>query len=140
MVQKYYIDTCIWIDLYEDRKGYNGEPLGEYALQFLFLLLKKKKGLVISKPLISELEQKYTMEEINGMMKPFSSILHVVNATKEQEREAKRIAQERNIPSADALHAILARDFTLILVTRDNDFRKLTDIVVYYKPEELELM
>lgn len=137
MVQRYYIDTCIWIDLYEDRKGYNGEPLGEYALRFLFSILKKKQGIVISKPLISELHQKYTLEEVHGMMNPFLSILQIINPTKEQETEARKIAQERNIPPADALHAILAREYHLILVTRDNDFRKLTDISAHYKPENI---
>ena len=29
MENKYYLDTSIWIDVYEDRKGYNNEPLGE---------------------------------------------------------------------------------------------------------------
>lgn len=37
----------------------------------------------------------------------------------------------------NALHAIVARDNGLILITRDNHFRVLQDISKYYKPEEL---
>ena len=51
--------------------------------------------------------------------------------------EAKKIAKERNLPSGDALHSIIARDNDLILVTRDNHFKELTDISKYYKPEEI---
>jgi len=41
------------------------------------------------------------------------------------------------VPAGDALHAIVARDNDLILVTRDRHFRKLEDISKHYKPEEL---
>ena len=58
-------------------------------------------------------------------------------ASKEQRDEAKKIAIERNVPPGDALHAIMSRDYELILVTRDNDFRKLEDISKHYKPEEI---
>ncbi|MBI3026645.1 PIN domain-containing protein [Candidatus Woesearchaeota archaeon] len=49
-------------------------------------------------------------------------------ATEKQREEAKKIAEERNVPAGDALHAIIARDNDLILVTRDSHFRKLEDI------------
>ncbi len=32
---KYYLDTCIWIDFFEDRKGAKGEPFGEFASRLL---------------------------------------------------------------------------------------------------------
>ena len=54
-----------------------------------------------------------------------------------QREEAKKIAKERDVPAGDALHAIVARDNDLILVTRDRHFRKLEDISKHYKPEEL---
>ncbi len=135
---KYYVDTSIWIDVYEDRKGYGEEPLGNYALKFLAVLKAKGERLVISDILITELECFYSIAEIKGMMKPFESIIEKVISTKIQRKEAKRIAHERNIPEGDVLHAILARDHKIILITRDNDFRKLKDIIPYYdKPEEL---
>lgn len=71
------------------------------------------------------------------MFKPFEKIIKKVIVTKEQREEAKRISEERNIPRGDALHAIIARDSKLILVTRDNHFKKLEDISKYYKPENL---
>ena len=57
--------------------------------------------------------------------------------TKEQRDEAKKIAEERYLPPGDALHAILARDNNLIMITRDKHFKKLGDIAPHYKPEEV---
>jgi len=137
MTQRYYIDTSIWIDLYEDRKGFNNEPLGDYALKLFSLIRAKKNNLVITDILIRELEMNYSLEEINGMMKPFENIIEKIVATREQRDEAKKIAEERNIPPGDVLHAIIARDNELILITRDKHFRQLEDISKHHKPEDI---
>ncbi|MBW2965634.1 PIN domain-containing protein [Candidatus Woesearchaeota archaeon] len=137
MAEKYYIDSSIWIDLYEDRKGYNQEPLGDFAWKLFALIKAKKNKLIISDLLIRELEMNYSIEEINGMIKPFESLIEKVIVTKEQRDEAKRIAEERNTPKGDVLHAILARDHRFILITRDNHFKELEDISEHHKPENL---
>lgn len=92
---KYYIDASIWIDLYEDRKGYQGEPLGEFALKLFSLIKAKNSILVLTDFLIRELESNYSIEEINGMVKPFEKIVKKILVTKEQRQEAKKIAQEK---------------------------------------------
>ncbi|HIG95554.1 TPA: type II toxin-antitoxin system VapC family toxin [Candidatus Woesearchaeota archaeon] len=137
MSEKFYIDTSIWIDLYEDRKGYHQEPLGDFALRLFSMIKTKEHKLIITDILINELEGYYSQEEINGMMKPFEAIIKKVISTTEQRQKARQIAQRRNLPPGDVLHAILAHDHQLILVTRDNDFRKLTDICEHFKPEDL---
>ena len=137
MTNKYYIDTSIWMDVYEDRKGYNNEPLGEYGLKLLALIKAKEYKLIITDLLISELEVNYTIAEINGMIKPFEVIIEKIISTKKQKLEAKKIAEQRSLPYGDALHSIIARDNNLILVTRDKHFKELEDISKSYKPEEL---
>ena len=137
MTNKYYLDTSIWIDIYEDRKGYNQEPLGDFAWKLLALIKAKKYKLVISDLLIRELEMNYSIQEINGMMKLFEDIIEKVTVTKEQRDEAKKIAEERDIPKGDILHAIIARDHELTLITRDKHFKQLEDISKYKKPEDI---
>lgn len=137
MLEKYYVDTSIWIDVYEDRKGHKNEPLGDYALRLFSILKAKGKVLVITDILLRELESFYSLAEVNGMMKPFENIIEKVVSTKAQREEARTLARERQIPPGDALHAIIARDHKLILITRDNDFKKLTDIAHHYKPEDI---
>ncbi|MEK6857542.1 MAG: type II toxin-antitoxin system VapC family toxin [Nanoarchaeota archaeon] len=133
---KFYLDTSIWIDLYEDRKGYSGEKLGDFAWKLFSMIKNNGFRIIISDMLILELEQKYSMAEIKGMIKLFETSIDKVLTTKEERNEAHRISQERNLPSGDVLHAILARNHKFILVTRDNHFRKLTDICSFHKPEE----
>jgi len=137
MTEKYYVDTSIWIDLVEDRKGYNDEPLGTYALKLFAMIKAKKHKMVVSDLLVRELESKYSMEEINGMMLPFQKIMEKVFVTREQRDEAKKIAEERNLPPGDVLHAIVARNNNYIMITRDKHFRELEDITKHSKPEEI---
>ena len=137
MEEEYIIDTSIWVDLYEDRKDYNNEPLGNYAFKLLVKIKAKESAIVLTDFLIRELETIYSVAEINGMFKPFEKIIKKIIATEKQWEEAKKIAKERDVPAGDALHAIIARDNNFILVTRDRHFRELEDISKHYKPEEL---
>ena len=136
-MEKYYIDTSIWIDLYDDRKGYNNEPLGEFALKLFYFIRTNKHKLIISDVLIKELETGYTRAEINGMIKPFEDIIEKIRISEKQKEEADKIAKEKNLPPGDVSHAILSRDNKFILISRDNDFKELKDISKYYKPEEI---
>jgi len=136
-VVKYLIDTSIWVDLYEDRKGYRNEPLGDFAFTLLAWIKVQKHRIVITDFLIRELEVLYSMEEIKGLFKPFEDIIDKVVSTSKQRAEAKRIAVKRNIPPGDALYAIIARDHDLILITRDNHFKELKDISPHLKPEDV---
>jgi predicted nucleic acid-binding protein len=81
------------------------------------------------------LESKYSVEEINGMFAPFQ--VERISSTETERDEAKRIAVKKKIPRGDALHAIMARDNNLILITRDKHFRQLETISVHYKPEDI---
>jgi predicted nucleic acid-binding protein len=137
VIMRFYVDTSIWMDIYGDRKGFNDEPLGDFALKLFILIKSRKDKLIISDLLINELEMNYSIEQINGMIKPFQDLIEKVIVTKEQRNEAIKVAEERYLPLGDVLHAILARDYESILVTRDKHFNDLEDISPYYKPEEL---
>ena len=137
MTEKYLIDTSIWVDLYDDRKGFRNEPLGSYALQLLVKITAKNSKIVLTDHLIRELEVNYSSEEISGMFKPFEKQIEKMIVTREQREQAKAIASEQKVPRGDALHAITARDNNLILITRDKHFKQLQDISRHYKPEDI---
>jgi len=63
--------------------------------------------------------------------------LEKVLVDKEIVFEAKKLAEQRNIPRGDVLHALIAKKHNFILVTRDKHFNFLTDIVKYFKPEDI---
>jgi predicted nucleic acid-binding protein len=137
MTEKYYLDTSIWMDMYEDRKGYCGEPIGYYAFRLIAIIKNSKSRLIISDILIKELLNNYSFEQINSMLKPFEKFIDHINSTKYQIEEAESISKQRNLPKGDVLHAILSRDNNLILISRDKHFRQLQDVSKYYKPEDV---
>lgn len=59
MAKKFYLDTCIWIDLYEDRRGYTDETLATPVFQLFSLIIKRGDRIIISNVILKELE-KYT--------------------------------------------------------------------------------
>ena len=120
------------MDVYEDRKGYNNEPIGDFALRLLILLKSRKNRIVISNLLIEELEINYSIERINGMMKLFENLIDKIFVTKKQRNEARIIAEERNLPKGDVLHAILARDNNLVLITRDKHVKNHQSINLWH--------
>ncbi len=137
MTDKYYFDTSIWIDLIEDRKGYHDEPLGKYASMLVLKILTNKENLVMSDIVLEELRRRVADHTINSMLNPLKHQILKVFPGRGQLQEASHLSITRKIPIGDALHAILSRDNNLILVTRDNDFKKLLDITNYHKPEDL---
>ena len=137
MAKKYLIDTSIWVDLREDRKGFNNEPLGDYAFKLFVQIKVKENKIAITDHIQRELESNYGIPEIRGMFLPFQSIIEKFIVTDEQRKEAKKVGEERKVPKGDALHAIIARDNNFTLVTRDKHFRDLDDISKHYNPEEL---
>jgi len=43
---KYYIDTCVWIDIRENRFGQNRKPLGKLGLALLLKIQREKTPLL----------------------------------------------------------------------------------------------
>src|SRR3989344_740230 len=133
MIKKFYFDTSIWIDIYFKR-GKNGEK----AYELLFKIIKKNYIVVYSDNIIIEFKKlnlsDFEINEILNVLKPNN--LKRVHITKEQILEMNRISKQRNLPKKDVLHAIIARDHDAQLVTRDNHFQKLKDIIKSKIPED----
>jgi|SRR3989344_5111947 len=133
MAEKYYLDTSIWLDIYEKR-GYNGEV----AKKLFKKIIEKDLIIVYSDLVITELKRLgYTQNEINVILaiaKPDN--LKRVHIYKEQIDEARKLAKQRNVPQADALHAILCRDNDMQLISRDEDYEKLKHIAKAKLPED----
>ena len=136
MAEKYYIDTSIWMDYYEDRKD-PSKDIGEFAFRLLCKLLASKSTIVVSNFILRELEVNYSLEKIRGLTTPFEKIMEKVDISDEQKLEAKRISEKRSLPFGDVLHAIIARDNDAVLISRDKHFQQLKDVCEVYKPEEI---
>ena len=138
MTKKYYIDTNIFRDYYENRVD-RFKSIGIFANKLLQKIIEDNSKLIISDILEDELTVPYSIEEIQNILSPFrkENLIENVKISEKQFKEAINLAKERNVPFADAAHVILARDNGAILVTRDKDFNKLLHIKEYKKPEDL---
>ena len=136
MAEKYYLDTSIWMDFYEDRTDPSKDS-GEFAFKLLCKLLASKSKIVVSTFLLRELETAYSLDEIRGLTLHFEKLMEKVDVSDKQREEAKKIAEEREIPKGDVIHAILARDNDAILISRDKHFQLLKDICEVMKPEDI---
>jgi hypothetical protein len=136
MKTKYYLDTCIWRDYFENRKD-RFRPLGEWALFLLNMIIDDDNLILYSNLVLDELRKKYDEKTISNLFKPFENYLFKVGMSRQQMLEASRISNSLYIPFADALHAILARDNNAILITRDKHLFKLQNMVEVATPEEL---
>lgn len=139
MPKRYYLDTCIWRDFYENRFGHKGEPLGSHANQLFVKLIKGKDKIIFSDFVVKELKKDFNEQEISEMLTILflSKVLERVGFSEEDYKEAKKIALERNIPAGDALHAIIARNNNSIFVSQDKHAVKLKDIAKVMKPEQV---
>lgn len=138
MAQKYFVDSLIYRDYYENRRD-SLRPLGEWALDF-FRKVAEEAGIILyCKLVIEELGLAYDdalIVKIFSLVADFA-VLVDVEPTSEQVLEANKLKKERDVPFADALYAVLARDNQSIVVTRDKHFAILLDIAESRKPEEL---
>ncbi len=137
MEKKFYLDTSIWIDYLEDRKDIL-KPLGEFAFQFLKKCRKEKARIIVSDIVIKELKRQVSEEKIQNMLSDFSDLIIKLKHSEKQFNEADKLWEKNNkeFPSADILHSIIARDENAILVSRDRHFNEI-EIIESYLPEEL---
>lgn len=135
MALRFYIDTAIFRDYYEDRKD-SFKPLGEFAYRFLAYVKATNSSLVVSDFMLSEFIKYYSDEIISSLLDPFKHLIVNVNFTKSQYEEALEISKQKKIHVEDVLHAIIARDNNAIVITRDKHFYELIDIVQVNLPED----
>lgn len=137
MQKRFYLDSCIWLDFFEDRSD-SLKPLGEFAFMFLKKCLNEKNPVIVSDIVTKELQLFLPDAHIQERMDVFSEIIVKVEHSKSQAEEAKALWKklDAKFPFFDILHAIIARDANAILVSRDRHFEKL-GIAEFNAPEEL---
>jgi predicted nucleic acid-binding protein len=134
MLDRYYFDTSLWIDMVEKRGDH-----GEIAIQLMQKIILEESKVIVSTTVLRELgEFGYTAQDIKKILDavPGENRLKV-QVSRVQFDEAKRLSRARNMSMGDAMHAIMARDTESILVTRDFHFQKVKDVARSFLPEQL---
>ena len=134
--ERFYLDTSIWLDFFEDRDEPNF-PKSMWAKELIKKIIMKENQIIFSDNNFLELTNLgYLESEIKELLSQLKSIIIFVESTEREIGKAKDLAQKRDIPKRDALHALIARDNNALLITLDNHFRKLTDIITPHNPKE----
>ncbi len=134
---RYYFDTSIWLDLFEDRNEPN-LPKGKLVEDLINTIVKNNDIIVYSDLIIDELSSLgYSTYEIEELFKPFLRFLIFTEHTEKHLGKGKDLAAKRKVPLFDAMHALIARDTKAIMVTRDKHFMLLVDIVKSKRPEDV---
>jgi len=134
---RYYLDTSIWLDLFEDRNE-TGFSKSVTVQKMMTYIVSDENRIVISPIIIDELVHNgHSKEDIARFFHPFKKLLYVQHCYREILVQASSIAHQKGIPKNDVLHALLSRNSDAILITRDGHFSKLVDITVPVTPEEL---
>ncbi len=136
-MKKYYFDTSIWLDFFENRDEPN-LPKGTWAHELLDKIIKIDAKIVYSDHVLLELSLiGYPPHEIEELFKPLKPLLIFVESTEKEMGRAYDLALRRKIPTGDALHALIARDHHAILVTLDHHFKEVLDIITPKRPQDL---
>lgn len=139
MVQRYYLDTCIWVDLLQDRTGFGRVNLGLLASKLIIHIVKTNSTIICSRIVESELLRLFSKKEILIMFKYTSQLVPLIssNLTYKDRQYAQALAKKLYVPKADAYHAILASKSDSIFVSQDRHFTRLKRIVKWVRPQEI---
>ena len=88
-MQRYYLDTSIWLDLFEDRNEPNF-PKSDWAEKLLEKIIKEDSDIVFSDVIKDELiKQGHGKEEIRELTNSIRKIFIMVEVTDKQFKRAK---------------------------------------------------
>ena len=142
MSKKVLVDTNIFLDYYLNRQS-GIIPIGEFAFQFVQRTLECEFFIVICVEAFNELLLVLGMNENElwgKVLKPLrvKNKIEVIKPTVEQKVIARRLAAEKKVSFVDAVSYVMAKENSLILVTRDKHFfEELNASEIAFKPEEL---
>ena len=136
MKKRFYFDTSIWLDFFEARDEAN-LPKSKWAGELIRKIVIDNDTIIFSDNNMTEFNNiGYSGFEIEELLEALKPNLIFVESTSKQIGRSKDLAQKRDIPKRDALHALIARDNNAILITLDEHFDKLIDITKSHKPKE----
>lgn len=137
---KVFVDSNIFLDYYFDRKNHI-KPLGEFAFQFIKRALACEFELVICDRVLDEIKRKLELNSLEVERRIFHELnsakkLEIIDYSDQQALEAKQLGKNTGFPINDCLYAVIARDLTIPIVSRDNHFKEILFVEVF-SPEEL---
>src|SRR3989344_5482833 len=110
MEKRFYFDTSIWLDFFENRNEPN-LPKGDFTTKLINNISNNNFKIVYSEVVKNELiAMGYSHYDVDYLFSPLKEMLRYIESNNKQFGKAKDLSKKRKIPIFDALHSILARD------------------------------
>ena len=140
-MKSYYVDTCIYLNLWKKEIDENGNKLWELAKSFFEKVENEDSIIYYSGYLLKELMFVFDEKQFVDRLElfNFSPNFKRINLTKEEYEIAKKIKKENlEISLYDIIYMLLAKKTDSVLITRDRLLIQLSRdyLVVAKKPEE----
>lgn len=138
MQKKYYVDSCIWLNLFKkEGDSSKGIPYWKLAKDFI----ESNNQLIVSTIVLKELSYKLE-NKFDYVMKFFKHSIYVelIKTTSNDYDLARKFESEENfaISFYDYLHVAIAKRLNIALITRDKDLIEFANKhIEVYKPENL---
>lgn len=139
--QKYYVDTCIWLNLFKkEGDETKGVPYWKLAKEFIEQVAEAHDLIIVSTITLKELTFKLgeRFNEIKQSLKE-SDFIQIIKTMPDDYDQARKWEQEHQLLSFyDYLHVAIALRLDNLLITRDKDLMFFAqDHVDVFKPEDL---
>jgi len=136
----YYIDSCIWLNLFKNEKSKSGKDFGKITKMFFEYSLEKKHTIILSSFVIKEIQFVLSEEEHNKVIQKLKKATHFrKHFVSELEFNFARVLEKEfdyTISFFDCIHLSICIKNNFILVTRDNLLIKKSNGIAI-KPENL---
>ena len=130
----YYIDTCIYLNLWQKEESFSGIKYWEIAQRLFELIEENNENIYYSGFILKEMSFILNKKEFEDKIKLFeaTSNFKKIFIEKSEMDDARKIEDEIGFEVSfyDIIHMILARKSKSILVTRD---KRLMNIARKYK-------
>lgn len=138
----YYVDSCVYLNLWQKEKSKLGRPLWKFAKNFFEKVEREDSLIYYSGFLLKELSFILTENEFaqKRLMLEASFNFKKIKLTLNEYELARKIeVKNKNIGFYDIIHMLLAKKTKSILITRDKEFLKLAKKfkINAKKPEEI---
>ncbi len=114
---KYYVDTCVYLNVIYDEKDRAGRKLGLLAERFFAKI--PSEDILSSGVVLNELESLLPPERFSPLLAFFSQTTNVRVTRTDTERAMWLQYRHPEISYGDALHLSLAKRLSAVLITRD---------------------
>ena len=141
MEKEYYLDSCIWLNLFKrESDSVDGTPWQKLAKDFIEQVEERNGKVIVSTVVLKELyfTIKYKLHRIQRFFKE-SDCIDIVKTTPEDYELARKWEQEHKALSFyDYIHVAIAKRLNIPLITRDKDLIGFAKShVKVFKPEDL---